>query len=179
MSVSLLLQTPTPAQEWKNLRINNLTLDGELTLSNDSKAVLSSGFNDYTLVFGLEAIEGSLLNYAESSDILPVNITYDNEYINVDQSGTYSISLQFTLQIQSFTANTTFDLIFFNDSDTSDVCESQYYVTHGNQFTMSINRTLHLEANKNYSVLIRQSVVQNTALIGSSNRSFISLYKLF
>lgn len=182
MSVNLFLdnqQPSIPANAWKNLKINNLVVSGDLTLSNNNKAVLSSGYDDYTLVFGLEAIEGSLLNYSDSSDITPVNIVYNDENINVSESGTYLINIQFVLQIQSYTAPTIFDLEFFNDSDTLTCCESQIYINHGSQFNISLNRVLHLEAGKNYAVLIRQSVTQSTNLIGSLNRSFINLYKLF
>lgn len=182
MSVNLLLddqQPLIPATAWKNLKVNNLVVSGDLTLSNVTRAVLSSGYNDHTLIFSLEAIEGSLLNYAEGSDIDPVNIVYNDENINVDESGIYLINIQFVLQIQAYTAPTIFDLEFFNDSDTSICCESQIHIDHGSQFNISLNRVLHLDAGKNYAVLIRQSVVQSTSLIGSSNRSFISMYKLF
>lgn len=178
MSISLLFETPTPANNYKNLRVNNLTIDGDLTTSNDSKAILSSGYNDSTLSFVLQAIEGSQLNYAEGSDISPINIIYNDENINVVNSGTYIINIQFVLQIQLYTSPTIFNLEFFNDTDTSMVCESQIYIDHGSQFNISLNRTLHLESGKNYVVLIRQSVLQNTSLIGSSNRSFISIIKM-
>lgn len=181
MSYNLLLHTSTPANSFKNVRFNDVTIDGTLTLSNvsESKAVLSSGYNDSTLIFALEAIEGTLLNYADATDILPINIIYENEYIRVANSGTYLINIQFVLQIQSYTSPTIFNLEFFNDSDTSMVCESQTYVNHGSQFNISLNRVLHLDSGKDYAVLIRQSVIQNTSLIGSSNRSFISINKLF
>lgn len=186
MSINLLFPTSHAAESYKNIQVhnaivdNNLTVNGSIIQPSLIRPILSSDYASFSINASTNVISGSELAFTNYSCITPVAITYaSNGNINITQSGTYLINVQFVLNIHTYSVPTIFDLIFKDVTNSDFIADSQITMSSDDDFTISINRVAYLENSATYQVQLKQSTAQQLSMQGNNFVSFINMVKLF
>lgn len=187
MSLNLLLPTPAHvAESFKNIQVNDAIIDGSLTVNgsiiqpNLIRPIISSDYAQHNITSSTNILLGSDLAFSNSSCILPVGLTYaSNGNITVSQNGTYLINVQVTLAISSFTVDTLFNLVFWDNTNLKNIANSTAVATSTQEFTLNFSRVAFLETGVIYQVKVNQSFAQTVIVEANIFDSFISMVKLF
>jgi hypothetical protein len=185
MSVNSLLDSGNPAESWKSLRLANLVVDSDFSLSSAAVKGLSGSIG-FSFALASTALIGATMDYTLACDIAPNGITWGLASANiiVAESGYYSINANIIGNYQPTfpTADSTINLVLTNATDSYDLCSAEQIIaaTDNNPFTLSLNRVVKLVTGKNYNLVFLQDAPYNgTVASGSFQNSYVSIIKLF
>jgi hypothetical protein len=181
MSVNSILDSGNPAESWKNLRVNDITIDSELILSSTAQNVLSLNMNAFVMSTTSKDILSSNLSNSNNSNITPIGITYSAADISVAVTGYYLVNAKLEGTITGPVTAETFSIKLFNDTDSVNVAVDEAIIptsTPSVIFNVGFSRIVNLISGKIYNISLDQTSAQTMTVSGNSH-SYVSIIKLF